>query len=305
MFGLFAKKTGQLTGAALADEGLKKIAIAIKDRSISLEKGRIFDDVYVHADSPLGVSRVAYVIFSPTVENQVIARCVIAFDRLRDGAPSFQIDWAVLPQYRKKKWGKTVATKALAEFASGMKKGMPGGFYIEAIVDEENEASKKIGRSLLGGEEILFNKQTKANVHNFLKKFPGAQLTSTLENNVKEIKFGAAAILLTLVNEQGISVSQDDLMTLIVNVSANIGDKDICMAGSKLLAMSALSNVTAYSIDQGDFPMARIYANCFGAAFTKYVKGQQHSFDDYQNGAIQMIVKQHIPVVGELIKCES
>lgn len=305
MFGLFAKKTVRLTGAALAEEGLKQIAIAIKDRSISLEKGRIFDDVYVHADRPQGVSRVAYVMFSPTVENQVIARCVMVFDRLRDGVPSFQIDWAVLPQYRKQNWGKTVATKALAEFTSGMKKGLPDGFYIEAIVDEENDASKKIGRSLLGGEKILFNEQTKSNVHNFLKKFPEAPSTHIDTGNVAEIKLGAADLIFSLVSEQGASVSRDDLLKLIENVSANIGDSDICRGGSKLLAISVLSNVLGYSIDQGDIQMANVYANCVGAAFEKYVKGQKESFSEYQNGALQMIMKEHMPVLKELMQLNT
>jgi len=172
MFGLFAKKNKQQTGAELAEEGLKQISIAIKNKSIFLEKGRIFDDIYVHLDKPLGVPRTAYVVFSPSVQNQVIARCVIIFDRVQDGIPTFQIDWAVLPQYRKQNWGTTVATKALTEFASGMGKAMPTGFHIEAVVDENNETSKKIARSLIGGEEILFNKQTQSNVHSFLKKFP-------------------------------------------------------------------------------------------------------------------------------------
>ena len=305
MFGLFAKKTKQLTGSELAEEGLKQIAIAIKDGSISLEQGRIFDDLYVHADHPLGVQRFAYVMFSPSVKNQVVARCVIVFDRSREGTPSFQIDWAVLPDYRNKNWGTTIATKSLTEFVSGMKKGLPAGFYIEAIVDEQNEASKKIARSLLGGEEVLFNKQTKLNVHNFLKKFPEALPKHIGGDNVAEIQVGAVEIIFALIREQGASVSRDNLLKLVENVSANIGDRDICKAGSKLLAISALSNVTGYSIDQGDIQMANVYANCVGTAFDKYVKGQKESFTDYQNSALQTIMKEHMPLLKELMQCNT
>lgn len=171
MFGLFKKEAKQRTGAERAEEGLKQIAIAIKDGTISIEKGRIFDDIYVHSDNPLGDLRISYVMFSPSVRNQVVARCAFNSSNLIEGIPSFQIDWAVLEPYRKQNWGKTIATKATAEFAGGMKKWLPDGFYVEAVVDEENEASKRIGRALLSGEEIIFNKKTKSNVHSFLKKF--------------------------------------------------------------------------------------------------------------------------------------
>ena len=305
MFGLFTKKVKQPSGTELAAEGLTQIAIAIKSKSISLERGRVFDDIYVHADAPLGVARVAYVMFSPSIQNEVIARCALLSVGVHDGIPKFQIDWAVLPQYRKKKWGKTVATKALTEFASGMKNVFPYGFYIEAIVDEENEASKQIGRSLLGGEEVLFNKQTKSNVHNFLKKFPEAIPKLTEEGTVAEIKHAAAALIFTLVKQQGELVSLDDLLKLTENVCTNIGDRDVRKGGDKLLAISALSNITANSIDRGDLKMANVYANCVGAAFEKYIKGHKASFNDYQNGALQMIMKEHMPVLKELMQLNT
>lgn len=172
MFGLFkTKKTKQLSGAELAEEGLKQIAIAIKNSAIDIEQGRVSRDIYMHADSPAGTPRITYIMFSPTIQNQVIARCVILFDRVQNGIPIWQIDWAVLSEYRNKKFGAAVAQKALMEFISGMSGKLKSGFFIEAIVDEDNEASKKIARALIGGEEIIFNKTTNANVHSFLKKF--------------------------------------------------------------------------------------------------------------------------------------
>lgn len=172
MFGLFKKRKGKHpTGAELAEEGLKQVAIAIKKGLISLQQGKVFNDIYAHADSPAGVPRLTYVMFSPSVQNQVIARCVILFDRTQGDIPVWQIDWAVLDQYRGKKFGISVAAKALAEFASGMKGKMTKGFFIEAVVDEGNEASKKIARAILGNEEVIFNKATGSNVHSFLRQF--------------------------------------------------------------------------------------------------------------------------------------
>lgn len=172
MFGFFGKKKLP-NGAELAEEGLRQIAIAIKEGSITLERGRIFDDIHVHGDMPNGISRITYVMFSPSVQNQVIARCVILHDRTQNGMPIWQIDWAVLNQYRGKGVGTSVATKALTEFTSGMKGILKAGFFVEAVVEEGNEASKKIARELLGNEKVIINKVTGAHVHNFLKRFNG------------------------------------------------------------------------------------------------------------------------------------
>lgn len=125
------------------------------------------------------------------------------------------------------------------------------------------------------------------------------------DKDIAKIKLSAAEIIINLVSEQGASVSRDDLLKLVENVSANIGDRDIYKAGDKLLAISALTNVTAYSIDQGDIQMANIYANCFGAAFNKYVKGQKELFNEYQNGALRTIIAGHMPVVKELMQCNT
>lgn len=172
MFGLFGKKKSKaLTGAELAEEGLTQIAIAIAGRKITLEPGRIFDDVYVHADAPQGVRRTSYVMFSPTVENEVIAKCSIIHVGAHDGTPKFQIDWAVHPLYRRKNWGKSIAAKALKEFTTGMAGRLPTGFLIEAVVDEDNAPSKTIARTLIGDEMILFNEQTSAKVCSYVKSF--------------------------------------------------------------------------------------------------------------------------------------
>lgn len=125
------------------------------------------------------------------------------------------------------------------------------------------------------------------------------------EEDVTQIKLGTVEIIFSLVSEQGASVSRDDLRKLVANVSANIGDRDICKAGDKLLTILTLSNVTGYSIDQGDIQMANVYAHCVGAAFNKYVKGQKESFNDYQNGALRTIMERHISVVEELMQCNT
>lgn len=171
MFGLFGKKKNQMSGDELAEEGLRQVAVAIKNGAIEVQRGKVFDDIYAHVDTPSGTPRLTYVMFNPSVKTDVIARCVILLDRAQNGVPIWQIDWAVSGQHRGKGLGETIASKAMGEFTSGMKGKLQSGFAIEAIVDDGNEASKKIARSLLGGEEVIFNKETGRNVHSFLKRF--------------------------------------------------------------------------------------------------------------------------------------
>ena len=161
----------KMTGAELAEEGLRQIAVAIKNNAIKIEPGRVYPDVYAHGDKPEGVARLTYVMFSPTVQNEVMARCTIIFDSVRKGIATWQVDWAVAQNYRNNNWGKTIALKALTEFCNGMQDKLSDGFAIEAVVDEGNEASIKIAESLIGNEKVIFNKDTGKNVHTFLRHF--------------------------------------------------------------------------------------------------------------------------------------
>lgn len=176
MFGLFKNKSGQttgsqMTGSQMAEEGLRQVSIAIQNNAIELHQGRIWNDIYVHPDNANGFPRYTYVMFSPTVRNQVIARCVVLFDRAHGPMPIWQIDWAVEKTYRKEGFGLAIAAKSLAEFTAGMKNKFDHGYTIEAIVDEGNEASAKIARTVLGGEEVSLNKKSNLKSHSFLKRF--------------------------------------------------------------------------------------------------------------------------------------
>lgn len=76
------------------------------------------------------------------------------------------------------------------------------------------------------------------------------------------------------VTEQGASVSRDDIRQLVENVSALVVEREIVKVGEKVLAISALTNVTGYFIDQGDLAMANIYFRCVMAAMNRHVKDQ-------------------------------
>lgn len=125
------------------------------------------------------------------------------------------------------------------------------------------------------------------------------------ESDLVNIKRKASEIVFEIANANGASISRDEAAMLINNVCANIPNADACKGGEKVLAISALSNITAYSIDQDDIDGANVYAACFFAAMKKYVEGQMPSFNEYQSQALRMIVKEHSPVVQELMEANK
>lgn len=117
---------------------------------------------------------------------------------------------------------------------------------------------------------------------------------------VSKTKMGAVSVIVELLQEQGAVVSHDDIKQLVENVSALVVEREIAKVGDKVLAISSLTNVTGYSIDQGDLAMANVYFRCVMVAMEKYVKGQQGTFSEHQMGAIRSIMSSYKPVVQEL-----
>lgn len=154
----------------MASLSLRHLANAIKNNEIELQQGRIFEDIYVHLDKPEGNFRFTYVIFSPHEQNKPIAKLSCIIRGIHEGAPLWDVDWAVDPEYEGKKWGLTVAYKGTEEFKSGMKGKNPNGFWLEAIVDDENEASKIIASRVIGGLEVL-KSSNGSNVFNYRNRF--------------------------------------------------------------------------------------------------------------------------------------
>lgn len=118
--------------------------------------------------------------------------------------------------------------------------------------------------------------------------------------DVSKVKTGAVSIILELLQEQGASVSHDDIKQLVENVSALVVEREIVKVGDKVLAISSLTNVTGYSIDQGDLAMANVYFRCVMAAMDKFVKGQQRHLNEHQMGALRTIMRSYKKVVQEL-----
>lgn len=208
-------------------------------------------------------------------------------------------------------------------FAEGS--GIPAAEYRGALSNSDPDVDGPEGpqQQLLGlSLELVSNQALMAEFRckvdeNIMRRYglgkyssaaPKTRQASGKEQCIQEtskIKLGAAEILVNLVLEQGASVSRDDMRQLVENVSANIGDREIDKAGEKVLALSALTSVTAYSIDQGDIHMANVYFKCVNVALDRYVKGQMESFDGYQTGAIRTIMQGYSSVVKELVEANG
>lgn len=173
VFGIFKKKVVQQSGAEMAEEGLMQIASAVKNGSISLEQGRVFKDIYVHADRPNGTPRISYVITSPSDRTNVIGRCVVLVDRAIGNTPVWQIDWAVDKRERGKGLGRKIVEKSLAEFTSGMKGKFKDGYFIEAVVDSGNIPSNRIAELFIGGRKEVKDPSSGMTSNSYLKRFEG------------------------------------------------------------------------------------------------------------------------------------
>ena len=118
--------------------------------------------------------------------------------------------------------------------------------------------------------------------------------------DISTVKNGAVSVILELLQLQGATVPSADIKKLVDNVGALVGEREIVKVGDKVLAISSLTNVTGYSIDQGDLAMANVYFRCVVAAMDKYVKGQQGQLSEHQQGALRTIMVSYKSVVQEL-----
>lgn len=120
------------------------------------------------------------------------------------------------------------------------------------------------------------------------------------KDDIANLKRKASDIMFEITSANSAPLSREDATTLIDNVCANIPETDVYKGGEKVLAISALTNITAYAIDQNDIDEANAYFVCTSAAMRKYVEGQMASFSHYQAQALRTIIREYGSVVQEL-----
>lgn len=125
------------------------------------------------------------------------------------------------------------------------------------------------------------------------------------EGDVSKFKSGAVSLIMDLLREHDATPSLNEIQTLVDNVSRNVGEREIVNVGEKILAMSSLTNVTGYAIDQGDIRMANIYFKCVMTASAKHFNAKENPLTPRQQGALRTIMQEYKPIVQELQAANS
>lgn len=126
-------------------------------------------------------------------------------------------------------------------------------------------------------------------------------LSAPSSNDIDKIKSDAVQVIMGLMKEQEALVSESDVKTIVNNVSANVGDREVSKVGAQILAVSVLSNATGYFIDHGENDIAYSYFMCIGAAIRRYFEGRLDSYSDYQKSALQAIMQDYRSLGEELM----
>lgn len=156
---------------------------------------------------------------------------------------------------------------------------------------------------VLKGKLGSFEKMTslEKGIYQFGEQVLAGGLSAPSKEDIDETKSAAIQIIMGLMKEQEASVTESDVKTIVENVSANVGDREVSKVGAKVLAVSVLSNATGYFIDRGENDVAHSYFMCIGAAIRKYFEGHLDSFSDYQKSALRAIMQDYKSLGEELM----
>ncbi len=132
-------------------EGMRSFQQALRKGKIAIHVAKTDPNLFVHLDAPNGVPeiRFTYVRLKRTT---VTALVMFAAQPPIYGKPCFAIGYAVPKTYQNQGRGKEIVAAAIADMEAGLKRNGHLVFYIEAIVDANNVASRKIAEQLISNE---------------------------------------------------------------------------------------------------------------------------------------------------------
>jgi hypothetical protein len=114
--------------------------------SVDLRPGELDPKLFVHADRPNGAMRLTYVRLEGL---SVTALVSVVHAEPLEGLPCFQIGYAVAELYRKQGRAIEAVEGALLELQHGLARAGISAFYVEAVIDTDNEASQRVARKTL------------------------------------------------------------------------------------------------------------------------------------------------------------
>lgn len=122
-------------------DALTSFQDALLNGQIRLQKEDLSPDLFVHTDRPQGIVRFTYVSLD---RQTVTALAMFVIAEPIEGVPCFQVGYAVPERYRSQGRAKALVKAAIAELKQGLLRNNISSFYVEAIVDVDNEASKRV-----------------------------------------------------------------------------------------------------------------------------------------------------------------
>ncbi|MGZ5198256.1 MAG: GNAT family N-acetyltransferase [Telluria sp.] len=140
--------------------GMPDLFAALQSFQGALTQGIIFprrcalsSDLLVLKDDANGDPRLTFAAVENGVVKAIAAYLMVEPNK---GLPCFQVGYAIADNFRRQGLAVTVLEKSMREMVHGFSRHFPR-FYIEAIVEEDNEASRKVAERVLrvSGEEII------------------------------------------------------------------------------------------------------------------------------------------------------
>ena len=129
-------------------DGMKSFQQALRQGRIDIEVAKTDPDLFVHFDAPNGPPEIRFT-YVRLKRLTVTALVMFAAQPPIKGKPNFAIGYAVPNIYRCQGRAKEIVAAAIADMKAGLKRNGHSSFYIEAIVDEENMASRRIAEQLI------------------------------------------------------------------------------------------------------------------------------------------------------------
>ncbi|UPT63342.1 MAG: GNAT family N-acetyltransferase [Hyphomonadaceae bacterium JAD_PAG50586_4] len=119
---------------------------ALTAGQITLVRGELDKNIYVHSDRPNGELRLTYA----TLNGKVVTALVLFVnsDPL-DGAPCFNLGYAVPDAFRNQGRAKALVLAAIAELRNGLSRNGITKFSVEAIIDASNVPSQRVAEHAL------------------------------------------------------------------------------------------------------------------------------------------------------------
>jgi hypothetical protein len=131
---------------------LESFQEAFANGVLSLQRGVIDPELFIHVDHPNGSTRrFTYVRLDRRTVTALVMFVLV--DPL-EGSPCFQIGYAVPERYRAQGRAKDIVVAAIAELKRGLTGNGVPAFYVEAVVGTDNEPSMRVAAATLSTSPV-------------------------------------------------------------------------------------------------------------------------------------------------------